>query len=379
MNKLRKPFTHTRRDAWLEINISNIEHNFKLLKSIVSKNTKIMAVVKADAYGHGSTMISPILEASGVNMFGVASVDEGIQLREVGIKNPILVLGAAPSWSFIAAVENDIQLSIFSKEHIDACNKAYEKLNKKPKIQIKVDTGMNRIGIPYTNASEFIDQVINNDKIQLEGVFTHFACSENLEITKLQKTRFEDIIKALPDNIMKHSANTSATLSFEDTHYDMTRIGIGLYGLLPDLNKSNTQNYNFKQAIGLKGRITCIKEIEKNEGVSYSRTFVTNKKTKIATIPMGYADGVPRALSNKIYGLVNGQKIKQIGNITMDQMMFDITNIKNVNEGDIITLLGADGEEFLSIDDWANITDTIHYEVTCGLKIRLPRVYTRQK
>ena len=379
MSQLRAHFVQTRRDAWVEINLGNIEHNIKVLKNYISPDSKFLAVVKADAYGHGSTMVTPTLLASGVDMLGVASIDEGLQLRESGIDAPILVLGAAPGWSIVSAVENDIQLSIFTNEHITACINAYNKLGKKPIVHIKVDTGMHRIGISYNHAVKFIREVAQIESIQLEGVFTHLACAENIRITEHQKANWESVINNISDlDLTIHAVNTAGMVGYNHMHYDLVRSGIGIYGLMPDLPECINDLPDLKQVMGLKGRIAHIQDLPRNTGISYGYSYVTSSEnTKVATIPIGYADGVPRSLSNRIYGLINGKRVRQIGNITMDQMMFDISNVDNVNIGDTITLLGSDGDEFIPIDFWAKMLNTINYEITCRLKVRLPRVYTR--
>ncbi len=380
MSKLRRPIVQTRRDAWVEVDLGKVEHNIKELKRFTSSKTRFMAVVKADAYGHGSDMAASTLIASGVDVLGVASVDEGIQLRDAGITAPILVLGATPGWAFVSAVEKDIQLSIFTQDHINSCIHAYKRLNIKPAVHIKVDTGMHRIGIPYDKAPEYINAVSEADGVELKGIFSHLACAENREVTLQQKKYWDCLIKQIQnrDNYILHLANTAGMIGYDHINYDMVRAGIGIYGLYPDLQHETPQKPDLKQVMSLKGRITYIKEVPENSGISYGYSYITAQATtKIATIPVGYADGVPRNLSNNIYGLIKGQKIKQVGTITMDQMMFDVSGLDNVNTGDIITLLGNDNGEFISIDDWANKLNTINYEITCRLRVRLPRVYTR--
>ncbi len=365
----RTPIPQTRRDAWVEIDLGNIEHNTKALKACPERNTKLMAVVKADAYGHGAATISPILVASGVDMLGVASVDEGIELRKAGITIPILVLGATPDWAVCSAVENNIAVSIFTPEHINACIYSYKRLNKKPAVHIKLDTGMRRIGISAIEAPEFINKVKNTEGIKLEGVFSHLARAENKEITTKQNQLFQKIINQIKDRdkLNIHLVNTAGMLNYPGLHYDMARVGIGIYGLVA----------GFKQVMSLKGRITQTKEVSEGTGVSYDYSFITDKETKIATIPVGYADGVSRSLSNRIFGILKGHKVKQVGNITMDQMMFDVTEVNGVKTGDIITLLGEADGECIPVSDWAQRLNTINYEITCRLKVRLPRVYTR--
>ena len=372
----RTSFLNTHRDAWVEVNLDCIEHNILEFKKYLKPETKLFAVVKADAYGHGAVMIAPVLLASGVDFLGVSSIDEGLQLREAEIDAPILVLGAVPVWSFDRAAKNNISISVFSQEHIQACKQTYDKLKIKPKVHVKIDTGMNRIGVRPENAVEFIKQIQNCDFIELEGIFTHFATAEVEEYAYAQYKKFKSITDSVnTKGLLIHCNNTAATVCYKDFDNNMVRVGIGIYGLQPDLTQG-TQKPDLRPAMSLKGRITNIHTAQKDEGVSYCHTFETVKKTKIATIPIGYADGVFRGLSNKIYGIINGKKVKQIGNITMDQMMFDITDC-DAQEGDVITLIGQDGDETITIDEWAKILNTIHYELTCALRVRLPRVYTR--
>ncbi len=369
---------NTKRDAWVEINLDAIEKNINELKSFIRKDSKILAVVKADAYGHGSIMIAPTLLASGVDYLGVASIDEGMELRNNKFTCPILVLGAAPVWAFDYAAQNNISLSLFLKNHIEAAELTYKKTGLKTKAHIKLDTGMNRIGVQKEEAIGFIKEVQNCNFIELQGIFTHFACAEDEEKTNEQLNIWNEIIKNTDTKgLILHCFNTAAAISqYKEDEYNMVRLGLALYGLLPDLPDFAKKIPNLTPAMSLKGRITNIHTAHKGSGVSYSHTFKTKKETKIATIPIGYADGVDRRLSNKIFGILNGEKVPQIGNITMDQMMFDITGI-TANEGDVITLIGQDGNENISINTWAEILGTINYELICRLKARLSRVYTR--
>ena len=372
----RSSYLNTHRDAWVEVNLDNIEKNILLLKKYLKPGSKLFAVVKADAYGHGAVMIAPVLLASGVDFLGVSSIDEGLQLREAKINAPILVLGAVPVWSFDWAATNNISVSVFSEEHIQACKQTFEKTKIKPKVHVKIDTGMNRIGVRPDKAVEFIKKIQACDFIKLEGIFTHFATAETESYAFEQYKKFNSVIEKIDTTgLLIHCCNTAAVICYKDFEYNMARVGVGIYGLQPDLTEG-TVPPGLLPAMSLRGRITNIHIASKGEGVSYSHTFETQKPTKIATIPIGYADGVFRGLSNKIYGIVHGKKVRQIGNITMDQMMFDITDC-DAQEGDIITLLGKDGDEQIDIDEWAKILNTIHYELTCSLRVRLPRVYTR--
>ncbi len=379
------------RDSWVEINLEAAAHNVKEICKTIPMGQKLLAVVKADAYGHGAVMLAPTLLASGVDMLGVASIDEGVDLRNAKINCEILVLGAVPVWAVESAVSADLTISIFSKEHIDACARAYERLGKKPKVHIKIDTGMNRIGVCASDAVEFIKEVQAAEFIDLRGVFTHFANAESREKTEIQINKWNEIVSQIDTGgLLLHVANTAGILCCEVPKTNMVRAGIGIYGLLPELSSSqlidlSTNKLNLKPVMSLKGRIVHIHDICTDEGVSYGHSFVAPNGRRIATIPVGYADGVRRELSNKIFGAITPLdkggsceaaggicKVPQVGNITMDQMMFDITGV-DAHVGDVITLLG-DGN---SIDEWAKILDTINYTLTCGLKVRLPRVYTR--
>ena len=353
----------TQRDAWVEINISALERNYKKIKDIVK--TEIMAVVKADAYGHGSTTLGPILQSLGVNSFGVATVDEGISLRKAGIKVPILILSATPFWSYESCHENGLTISIYSKEQIALLEEFSKRTASKIKVQIKINTGMNRLGIPFKSSTQVIESLIKNNLLEVQGIYSHISTANNLEVSKLQKERFDKAIEPFKDLKLKiHITNSYSAINYPDFRYNLTRIGIALYG----------QEFNFLEPIiSVKGRITNLNEINSGEAVSYDRTWLSKKKSTIATIPIGYADGIDRKLSNKIIGKRNKAFVNQVGNITMDQMMFDVTKIEKPSIGDIITLI--DNE--LPINSWAQLLDTISYELICKLKIRLPRIYTR--
>ncbi len=373
MKNTRQTQVNTHRDAWVEINLETVAHNVKQFRDNIPKDKKILGIVKADAYGHGAAMIAPTMLASGIDMLGVASIDEGLDLRREKINCDILVVGAVPVWSFEIAAENNIEISIFSQAHLNACKQAYERTDIKPKVHIKLDTGMNRIGLEPDVAVDFIKTVQKADYLELKGIFSHLANAESREKTQKQFNCWNDIISKIDTTgLLLHILNTAGSMTYNFPS-NMVRMGIAIYGLYPDLEKDLLFKPELKQVMGLKGRITNIHTMSKGNGISYGYTYIADKDIKVATIPIGYADGVPRALSNKIYGKLNGQKIKQIGNITMDQMMFDITGI-DANEGDIITLLD---DQDLSIDNWANILHTINYELTCRLKVRLPRVYVR--
>jgi len=374
------------RDAWVEINLGNLEYNINSIKEKIRQNLpegekmpKLLATIKADGYGHGSVMCAPTLAACGVEAFGVASVDEGLELRNNKTDSPILVLGAVPIWAFENAAKNDITISIFNEEHLEAAKILYDRTKIKIKAHIKIDTGMNRIGISHRIAPEFIKKVQNADFIDLKGIFTHFADAENPDILNFQTENFKRVINSIDrKNLIIHCQNSLGAFVDPGIKCDMIRLGIILYGLTP-LTYGKTpcvELPKLKPVMGLKGRITNIHTVKKGEGISYGYTYIAQKDMRVATIPIGYADGVSRNLSNRIFASLNGKMIKQTGRITMDQMMFDISDIK-AEVGDIITLLGHDENDYYSIDEWAKILNTINYELTCRLKVRLPRIYVR--
>ena len=375
MKNIRQSNINIHKDAWVEVNLENLAHNVREIRKIIPKDKKFLGIVKADAYGHGSQMIAQTMLASGVDWFGVSSIDEGLDLREIKIKAPILVVGAVPVWAFETAAQKDISISIFNDEHLKACKDVYERTGIKPKVHVKLDTGMNRIGVRAEAGVGFINKVRKADYLIFEGVFTHLAAAEEKEPTEEQIRRWNSVIENIDTTgLMIHIQNTAATFCY-DIPSNMVRVGISLYGLYPDLAEGTDKNKvpRLKQVMSLKGRITNIHDLPAGESVSYSHTFTAYEPTRIATIPIGYADGVDRRLSNKIYGIVNGQEIRQVGNITMDQMMFDLGDF-DAKIGDVVTLLD---ENNLSLDSWAEILGTINYELTCRLKVRLPRVYTR--
>jgi len=386
MQNFRGTSINKNRDGWVEINLSNLENNVIKIREYLEKNCPdknnppdIFAVIKADGYGHGSIMCAPTLIACGVKEFGVASIDEGIELRENKITNPILVLGASPIWAFENAIKNDIALSIFNDEHLDVANQLYKRLNKKLKVHIKVDTGMNRIGINADSAKDYLKNVLNSDFIDLKGIFTHFADVENETLFKNQLEKFQSVVEPYKKELKKigakiHCLNSPGIFSYPNYCYDMVRMGIIMWGLTP-YSEFNEKIADMLPVMGLKARITNIHTLKKGDGISYGHTYVAAKDTKVATIPIGYADGIARNLSGKITAFLNGKIIHQIGRITMDQIMFDVSDT-DCSVGDVMVLLGEENKVD-NIDSWAKKLNTINYELTCRLKMRLPRIYVR--
>ena len=384
MQNFRGTFINKNRDAWVEINLGNLENNVLNIKEYLNEhcegNPDIFAVIKADGYGHGSLMCAPTLIACGVNYFGVASIDEGIELRSNKIKAPILVLGASPLWAFENAIKYDIAVSIFNDEHLEMAKQLYKRLNKKLKAHIKLDTGMNRIGVGIEKAKEYVQKVLDAEYIDLKGIFTHFADVENDKVFFNQINGFRSIVEPIKDKLKErnakiHCLNSPGMFDYPMYSYDMVRMGIIMWGLTPFSRDDKKIMPKMLPVMGLKARITNIHTLKKGDGISYGHTYIADKDIKVATIPIGYADGVARKLSGNITAILRGKAIKQIGRITMDQIMFDVNDV-DCQVGDVIELIGENNKED-NIDTWAKKLDTINYELTCRLKMRLPRIYVR--
>lgn len=376
--------------AWVEINLGALAHNVKWLKALLPEGTDLMSVIKADAYGHGAVTVAEVAIASGTTWLGVATVPEGIELRQAGIQVPILVMGAVNDpeevraiahWHLQPTIVNPKQALVFSdtlKDQADAQTRL--------PVHIKLDTGMSRLGFSWQQAVEFARFVQQLPCLEAVGLCSHLATADSSDQTvmRLQHDRFERAIAALKQADLLpprlHLANSAATLVAPELHYDMVRVGLSTYGLYPAPHLRPYQNTHsspeaaLQPVLEVKARITHIKEIDADTGVSYSYKFIASKPMKIAIVGIGYADGVPRLLSNRMQVILNEQRVSQIGAITMDQLMLDISHLENVQEGDIVTLLGKTQNHCLHADEWAEMAGTISWEILCGFKHRLPRI-----
>ena len=365
-----------------EINLDNIAYNMTNIREKVNKKTKIMAVVKADAYGHGAVEVAKTALYNGADWLGVAIIDEAIELRKNNIFEPILILGHTMEHKLLQVIKYDITQTVFSFEMAKKLSDEARKIKKSVDIHIKIDTGMSRLGFfPTDESISEILAIKNLPYINITGIFTHFATSDMKDktFTKEQFKKYMWVIKKLEEkgisNIIKHVSNSGAILDIEGYSLDMVRAGIILYGMYP--SNQVLENIKLKPAMSLKTHISFVKEIEPEVSVSYCRTYFTNKKTKIATIPVGYADGYARILSNRARVLINGEYANIIGNICMDQFMIDITCIQNVKQGDIVTLMGEDNNSYITAEELANLQNTINYEIVCNIGKRIPRVYIK--
>ncbi len=368
-----------KRYVYAHIHTEHFIHNLKLIRQYVPLHTHLMLVLKADAYGHGALTLGKLALAHGIYQVGVATFDEAMELRMHLPQAKILILGYTPPSVIHEAIKHDIELCVYDKAMAKALNQSAKAQNKQAFIHIKLDTGMNRIGYQCdTKSMQEIQEIAKLSHIHIRGIFTHFASADcDLGYLHMQYERFCSFIALLPKchDTLLHCANSASILNAKQTHLDMVRLGIIAYGLKPAFTM-DMQGLTLKAVMSFKAHIVHIKEICPNERVSYGGTFITHKKTKIATLPVGYADGYMRLLSNKAEVLIHGKRAKVVGNICMDQCMVDVSDIENVRVGDCAVLFGYDdlGNE-LSVDELAKHIGTINYELVCAVSKRVARVY----
>ncbi|MBB5172588.1 alanine racemase [Texcoconibacillus texcoconensis] len=373
------------RHTWAEIDLDAIYHNTQVFKKHLSHQTKLMTVVKADGYGHGAYEVAQSAIEAGADYLGVAFLDEALDLRQKGIQGPILVLGYTPPESVQEAVKNDIALTVCSEDVIDRIIEVTERHQKSATVHLKIDTGMGRLGVRSREDALHQSQKLSSSSfIFLEGVFTHFANADTQDptLTKEQFQKFNVIVDHLLNHgihiSIKHCCNSAGTINYPDMHLDMVRVGISLYGLQPS-HEVDISCLGLKQAMHFKTKLSALKEVEPGEGISYGYTFHTEKTTSIGTIPVGYADGFSRLLSNKGDVLIRGIRVPIIGNICMDQSMIDLTGLENVHIGEEVTLFGRDNQAFLSVAEFAGFMGKVNYEVVCLIGKRVPRVYIKNQ
>ena len=365
-----------------EINLDNIANNLREVRKAVGEKIKILAVVKADADGHGAVEVSKVALYNGADWLGVATCEEGVQLRRHSIFVPVLLLGYTPEARIDEVILNELTQTVFSYDMALEFSKAARKLNKTADIHIKIDTGMGRIGFNPTDESlEVIEKISRLQNINITGIYTHFATAdeEDKTFTFAQYEKFiymaENTERILGHKIIKHTANSGAILDLPELCLDMVREGIILYGLYP--SDKVKKSLSVLPCMSLKTNVSYVKEVEAGVSIGYGRTFFTKRKSKIATVPVGYADGYSRALSNKAKVIINGTSVPVVGNVCMDQFMVDVTDAGDVKAGDTVILMGEDNGEVISADDIARIENTISYEVLCGVGKRVPRIYIK--
>ncbi|VYU49616.1 alanine racemase [Clostridium tertium] len=367
---------------WAEINLDNLINNIKEIKR-QSKNSEVIGVVKANAYGHGAAQVSKTLLENGINKLAVANIIEAIELRDNNIKAPIMLLGISENYAIDSIINYEVEPTISSLNFAKELNNRAISLNKIVNVHIAIDSGMGRIGFRNTEAD--INDIIEISKLSnlnIESIFSHFSTADSIDksYSDYQIEVYNNIMSAIEERGLKinkkNLSNSAAIIDLQKSHYDYVRPGIIQYGYYPS-SEVNMSNLKIKPVLTWKTRIVHLKEVDANEFIGYGKTFKTTRKTKIATLPVGYADGYSRALSNKGKVIINGQLAPIIGTVCMDQFMVDVTDIKDVKAFDEVILLGESGKVKFDAEDMAEIIGTISYEVLCLIGRRAPRVYIK--
>lgn len=374
--------------AWVEIDLDALRQNTAAHRRLLARDVQMMCVVKADAYGHGAVRCAKAMRRAGADQFAVATVTEGVELRESGVREPIAILSEPPVETVQTIVDHDLSPAVFNQDFALALGECAAAAGKVATYHLAIDTGMTRIGVNWRDALELRRSIDFHRGIDCAGTFTHFATADvpgDWDF-KMQARRFSEAVQSIQaaglDTGLVHCANTPATIMHPQVHMDMCRVGVGLYGLHPSVE--TRQKIHLTPVMSVRGRITRVEQPEVGMGVSYGLTYrVPKPNIQICTVPIGYADGLSRNLSGNMDVLVNGERCRQVGRICMDQFMFAVTvnNVRAyrptraVEYGDVVTILGRDGDEMLSADDMAARRDTINYEVVCDFGLRLQKIY----
>lgn len=370
------------RPVWVEVNLDNIEYNLRNIQRIM-KDKEIIAVVKADAYGHGAVDIAHVLSENGIKRFAVAVVTEAVELRRSGINGSILVLGYTPPSLYHMLLKYDVEQTIFDYETASKISKLAKTWYKNVKIHIAVDTGMARIGFLYNDKSfEDLYKISMLPNIQIEGVYSHFSSADENDKTysNMQIERFNDFCSKMKsmgmDYNIRHISNSAGILNLPEVCYDAVRPGILLYGYYPSYETNKT--IDLKPALSFKATIIYLKDLPEGECISYGRIYQTKSIEKIATLPFGYADGFSRILNKKANVIINNRKVPVVGSICMDQCMVNVDSVPNVKIGDEVIIIGESVSEKITVEDLAKSLGTINYEVLCMIAKRVPRIYLRE-
>lgn len=375
------------RRTWAEVSLDAIDYNFKVIRDQVKTGTMICCVIKADAYGHGAETLAREYEKLGADWVAVSNLEEAMQIRNAGVKLPILILGYTPPCMAAQLSELNISQTVLSAGYGESLSQEAQKAGVTVKVHIKVDTGMSRIGFmyqdPVRDAGEIDDmeRVCRLPALDAEGIFTHFAVADEGEDGRdFTMTQYGNLMKAVEllrkrgiTFRIRHCANSAAIFDYPETQLDMVRPGVVLYGLKPSGKIQHVMN--LIPAMELKSIVSLVKTVEAKTSVSYGREFTTTAPTKIATVPIGYADGYLRHLYVQGSMLVRGRKAKIIGRVCMDQLMLDVTSVPDVKEGDVVTVFGRDGDACITLDELASYNQTINYELACMISKRVPRIY----
>ncbi len=362
--------------AWVNIDLKALANNVREIKQQLLPQTALMAVVKADGYGHGAVTVSQTALNNGATWLGVATIVEGIELRKADIQAPILVLGATHTVQEIEAIVRwQLEPTLCSPEQALTFSRH---LHHPLPVHLKIDTGMSRLGPIWQQGATFIEFVARLPQLTIASIYSHLATADDPDpsFMQQQQTRLQDVLSRIQAQDIPlpklHLANSAGTLSGPQFHYDLVRVGLALYGLYPAPQFQKT--VQLQPVMQVKARITQIKTLPAGTGVSYNHTYTTDHPLTVAVVAIGYADGVPRALSNQMNVIIRGRLAPQIGAITMDQLMVNVSAFPNLQVGEVVTILGQDGEATITVEAWAKALDTISYEIVCGFKHRLPRI-----
>lgn len=365
------------RPTWAEIDLSCLGFNLAQIKRFVSPEVKIMPIVKADAYGHGLVEVSQYLLSQGIDYLGIATVDEGMILRDSGIGIPLLILGSITPEETEAVLEYNLIPTVCNLEVATRFNNLALQKNRHANVHIKIDTGMGRIGISCQEALDFFLKLKELPNLVIEGIWTHFASAEEAEFTNVQLNRFNFVIGGLRqlgfNFLYIHAANSTAILRNKESHFNLVRPGLTLYGVYPDA--SLREIVELKPVMMIKTRTVFLKKVSAGQSISYGRTFITSRESLIATLPVGYGDGYSWLLSNRGVVLVKGMRVPVVGRVCMDQIMIDVTEVPDVKIGEEVVLVGQQGNERITAEELASMATTIPYEVLCKISPRIPRIY----
>ena len=364
--------------TWVEIDLSAVRDNVQAIRGLIGPDRKILAVLKADAYGHGAVALARVVADAGVTRIAVANYAEGMELRESGIACPIHILGISMPEEVAPALKANLVLTVHNRQGAEAVEKEAGNLNRRVAVHVKVDTGMGRLGVHWTQAADLFSMMASMRHLAVEGLFTHFAVADEVDnpFTKEQLQRLHSVIAALPAAIAprwRHAANSAAVLFHPEAYLDMVRPGLLLHGLAPGGVKRLPKP--FRSALSFKSTVTSVKELSPGDTAGYGRMFEAKRKTLLATVPVGYADDLHRDLSGKGFCVVGGRRVPIAGRISMDVTLLDVTDAGPVVPGDEVVLIGCQGNAEVLAEEWADWQGTIPYEVTCALGRRVKRVY----
>lgn len=369
-----------RQRAWLEVSSSAVEANARALKRLLAPDCALMAVVKADGYGHGAETVARAAICGGATSLGVATLQEGIELRRAGLELPVLVLGNLTQPEELrACLHWQLMPTLSSMREALLCQNLASGSGRHFAVQLKLDTGMTRLGCDWQDGERLIEAILQLDQLVLRGVYSHLALADGeLEgdadrMTRLQQERFEAVTRAHCNlGLQRHLANSAGTLRDASLHHDLVRVGLALYGHAPSTHLE--ESLDLHPAMAVKARVSLLRDVAAGVGVSYGHRFITRRPSRLAVVAIGYADGVSRCLSGRIHALHRGRTLPQVGAITMDQLVLDVTDHPDLEIGDVVTLLGQDRDQVIRPQDWAELSQSIPWEVLCSFKHRLPRL-----